>query len=100
MYTVEKVEVVINNFQVHNLLKDAAGRGIQHYTILPVLAGAGVHGVVEAEGLLDLGYSFLIFLLDASRFEALKEVVTPYLKAQGGIMTHHQVQVDYPPNLT
>lgn len=86
MYSVKRLEIVIDRSYLNRLLKELESCGIEGYTVLDQVHGKGERGLREGDALADI-FTNTYVLVACSEEIAEKAVagIRPILKMSGGM---------------
>ncbi len=86
MYSVKRLEIVIDRSYLNRLLNDLESCGIEGYTVLDQVRGKGERGLRESDALADI-FTNAYILVACSEETAEKAVaaIRPLLKMSGGM---------------
>ena len=93
MEALKKVEVVISSLDAKEVIKTFKKHGHAAYTRIPDIKGSGERGLQDAQGLAKaFSNDMLIFVVNASIFEKVKEEIRQIMEDYGGICLVSDVQ--------
>jgi nitrogen regulatory protein PII len=84
MKPVKRIEIVIEEIELENLIEELDRIGVVGYTIVPRAGGRGERGV-RYESVQGLGNVLMTIACDAAQAARVIEVIRPILKRYGGV---------------
>lgn len=84
MKSVKRIEIVIEEIELDNLISELDRIGVVGYTIVPRAGGRGERGV-RYESLQGLSNVLMTIACDAEQANRVIEVIRPILKRYGGV---------------
>ena len=84
MKPVKRIEIVIEEVELDNMIKELDRIGVVGYTVVPGAGGRGERGL-RYENLQGLGNVLLTIACDEAQSKQVIEAVRPILKRYGGI---------------
>ncbi|MEW5771457.1 MAG: P-II family nitrogen regulator [Pseudomonadota bacterium] len=84
MKPVKRIEIVIEEVELDDLIAELDRIGVVGFTVVPGAGGRGERGV-RYENLQGLGNVLMTIACDAAQAEKVIEVIRPILKRYGGI---------------
>lgn len=84
MKPVKRIEIVIEEIEVDNVIRGLDRIGVVGYTIVPRAGGRGERGV-RSESVQGLGNVLMTIACDERQAAAVIEAIRPILKRYGGI---------------
>lgn len=86
MEKAKKVEIVIESINVHHVISLIDSLKLPGYSVISGVAGRGVHGEHDAQGLTDVSTnSYVIIVCSHEQSQELVNKTRPILQRYGGI---------------